>query len=536
MPGGGPALATVGSGGIERAGDRAERPWDRGIAAAYIMLYLTILFLDQLAPWTLGVGGLGPALGGLAAAGGLAAVCFAAVPAWWGYQTKRPYLELAGSAFGRDGVRWVLGPVLYLGHAMWLAVVLYHCLDLTMRALVNFGLAPETVLEPLARSASGPAPGVYIATGLAWGLFAGVVGVLAVRLGSAVMTGYQIFPALALAGLVIWSFGGLGSFRAIGAVPRGAGLGMEQLSAPVWCFLMMIQLVLGFSAFPLLQSVDWGVTCRDKTDVRMGILVGVFASILILGTLALIAVAGSRGRMEGELAGFGGRIGGGGVSVPGGGVGPRPEAMAAEEVLAEASGLRYERWTLKWILSREVGGWPGGALGMIFAVGLLGAGCYLPWGMSRLGRVMWPGAKPLAGSLLGVLLAMPLLAVGWPARLDRVFQVSGALYAPLLGMMCGDWLVHRGRWPGMAGGVRLSAVLSWLAGVAVGCLPLIGSRSGMPEWLQTQPSALFAYLTTLVVYMIASGFAPWRPAESAFSEPVPEQKPASGELSRPGES
>src|SRR5262245_61303400 len=85
------------------------RSWQKGLGPNYIVIFLWVVYFDQLATRTLPIGGLGPSLLG-AVAGGL--ICYGLlylVPATWGLKARRPLAELGASTFGEAGAALVPG-------------------------------------------------------------------------------------------------------------------------------------------------------------------------------------------------------------------------------------------------------------------------------------------------------------------------------------------------------------------------------------------------------------------------------------------
>jgi purine-cytosine permease-like protein len=406
-----------------------------------------------------------------------------------------------------------VGILQLIGQIIGSAVSLYLAADMALRALAAFRLIDDRWLEPIAREGLGLVNPAFLAVTIIWALFAATVGTLAVRLVAAIMFSYQVFPALVIGGLVVWAMPGLPSYQPIAGMPPPGGPPISQPG--LWSFVVGVQLILGFFAPHALIAADWGVASREKRDVRMGILVGVGAAALVLATLAMIGVAGARGRSVRALEAPGAPR----VGPELGPAGSEADAVRTH-VLQEARGLALERWTVRGVLSNQIGDWIGGALLLILGVGLLGPVCYAPHQMSRTVQELRPGASKLVGPVLGALAAIPLIAVGFPSRLDRVFALTGALFAPVIGILWADALIHRGRWPGPAAGWRWPGIAAWIAGAAVGSFPLLGPRFGWGDWSRFQPAALFGLIAAWFIYLITSGISPWRTAHVAKADAV----------------
>jgi len=106
-----------------------------------------------------------------------------------------------------------------------------------------------------------------------------------------------------------------------------------------------------------------------------------------------------------------------------------------------------------------------------------------------------------AGLWLGCVLVFGLAATALAAKLETIFTISGALFAPVAGVMTAEALLSRGRWTGVRIGWRLPGVLAWSLGVLIGLTPVLGGSTGVGS---IQPAALYGYLTAVVVYEAAA--------------------------------
>ena len=255
---------------------------------------------------------------------------------------------------------------------------------------------------------------------------------------------------MVLAGVVLWAIPGAGLFRPLGFDP--------VLAEPVpnaWnaAFLTMVQMVFGFFASHGVMSADWGAASRDETDVRVGGFVGVTVASTVMAMLALLIVAGANGKEPApkglradleaqrkwnvEMRAMGDR--------------PRNEAEKAsvetnERVLAS----RGENFTIRRVLQKGLGGMGGGVALIVLNLALLGPACYSPFVIGRRMQGMFPVLPVWGWSMLGAVATWPLLWFRAPERLDVVFDVLGALFAPVAGAIAADAMRRGGdgRGPG----------------------------------------------------------------------------------------
>jgi cytosine permease len=433
-------------------------PWTRGVAPRYIALYLLIVYFDQLAVSTLPVGGLAPAALGTTVGGVLAFLLLFYPPAILGWKSRRPLEGVAQGAFGVRGALWVPGVLLGLAQVLWFAVTLYYAVDLALRALATLGLIDAGHLDVWNVGGLRLAGPLFLWVALAWAIASAVIGTVAFRLTAAVMAGYQAFPAIALGLVMLWAIRGAPAF-----VPSGIDPASGEAAAKPWTFsfVMALQHVFAFSATFGAMAADWGAASRRADDVRLGGFVGVALASTVLGTLALLTVAGA-------LGGHGGQ-------------GPGD-------------------FTVRHALQRELAGPPGGVALIVLNLALLGPACFTPFVIGRRFHEAFPRVPRAGWSLIGAVATLPLIAFRIPARLGPVFAVLGALFAPVVGALAADAARGGGAWPGPRRGVNLAGLVAWAVGLGVGLVPVVGPGLGLADAAFFQPAALLAFASAFVTY------------------------------------
>ncbi len=494
--------------------------WQKGIAPRYIAVFLSILYLDQLAPGTLAVGGLLSSIAGAFVAGLLAYLLLFLVPATWGLKARAPLDDISRSTFGQRGARWIPGVLLGLAQILWFALALFYATDLAFRTLSEFGLLDPGHLRPIVWRDFPLAGPLFLWVAFSWSIASALIGTLAFRLVAAVMAGYQAFPALALGLVAVWAMPWAGGFRPWPVDPVTA----EPVQNGGWtAFTTMIQMVFGFFATQGAMAADWGAASRDARDVRMGGLVGVACSSFVLASLGLLVVAGSLGkeppppglvetreaqdRLERalEVRGWG----------------PQVEPFRREILALGAEGL-----TIRGVLQKGLGGWRGGVLLLIFDLALLGPACFTPFVIGRRFSAAWPSLPRWAWSMIGAVATWPLIAFRVPLRLALVFGLLGAAFAPVVGAMAADFLRHRTTVPGPRRGINIAGWTAWTVGFLVGLLPVTGSILGRDGWSQVQPASVLAFIASFVTYLILAlvGFEPPEVSLQAVASPATESR------------
>lgn len=470
--------------------------WTKGIGPRYIALFLSVVYYDQLAPSTLAVGGLAPALMGATVGGALGLLLLFYAPAMQGLRSRKGLSGVAESTFGRSGAVVLPGLLVPLGQVVWFGVSLYYAVDLTFRSLSCLGLMAPAYLEPVLRGGFETPGGLFLWVALVWSLSSAVLGVLMFRLVAAVMAGYQPFVAIALAAVMLWAVSDAGLFRPLGYDPTVAEIPPNPWN---YAFLTMVQMVFGFFAAHGILGADWGSASRDETDVRAGGIVGVAVASTVMAALALLTVAGANGR---EPAPPGLRadleaqrkwsLEMKAVPADARNAQKRQEAEVHKQVMA--SGGR--NFTIRRVLQKGLGGMAGGIALIVLNVGLLGPACYAPFLIGRRMRGLAPVLPVWGWSVLGAVAAWPLIWFRVPERLDLVFDILGAVFAPVAGAISADAMRRIGRWEGPRRGVSLPGVVAWVVGVGVGLAPVVGPES----WSAVRPAAVLAFSAAFVVY------------------------------------
>jgi cytosine permease len=482
-----------------------RKPWQWGIAPHYIGLFLWIVFFDQLARRTLTVGGLAMAVSGAAAAGLLGYLLLFYAPAMLGLKSGRPLAVVASSTFGASGSVWLPGFLLGLGQVAWFAVATSYATDFCLRGLVTAGLIAPEALRPLVwHGWTMPGP-LFLITAAAWCAAIAPVGQVFMRWIGALMHVYPVFLAAMLAGTMVWALAGL----AAGVEMRFPLPFDPRTAEPVVrggprAFATMIQLVFGFAATTGLIAVDWGAASREPRDVRLGGLIGIGFTPAIVATLALMTVVVAAGRGPGfrsellaqdRMTEVLNRPRVRGFEDP-------TEAIAAQrdEARREIRALGDSRFTYGHVLEASIGGRVGGAMMILFGLGSMAPAVYAAWSYGQRFSAVGPRLSRWAWAFIGALAGFLLIASGVTTRLEEIFNIMGAVFAPVVGALAADALRHRGAWAGPRRGVNAPGVAAWLVGLGVGLLPMLGRLA--PPWrLQdVQPAAVFAFLAAFATY------------------------------------
>ena len=461
------------------------KSWKDGIAPAFLALGLNVVYLDRLAPTTLLVGGLAPAIVGAILGGLLAYWCLYYVPAMWGVRTRQSVSVVASSTFGIRGALLVSSMLTVAIHIVWFAVTIEYAAQYSLSGLVSCGLLDAKNLASNHRGSWAVPKPLFLAVAASWSIASAVIGTLAVRLVSAVLSAYIVFPALVIGALVVWAMPTVVS-GPIDTMPFTQGGGRALIS--------MVQLIFAFLAAQSLTNIEWGAVTSTERDVRNGGLVGIMLTMPLVAILSLLIVAGSLGRTQQ-------------TPLPLGNSRSAPMTgrldVARELPAITIPGSRNRGGpTLREALLNGLGGRLGGTALLILALAMLGPACTNPFQIAQQLSGLWPGIPRWAWALAGAFATWPLILSGWSKDLESVFGVLGAIAAPVMGAISADFARSQGVWRGPCKGVNVAGYGAWVAGV--------GAAAAIAYWGQTMlvtrylPSSVVGFATAFGVYLILS--------------------------------
>jgi cytosine permease len=393
------------------------------------------------------------------------------VPAMWGFRARQRLTVVAASTFGTGGAEWITGVLVGLAAVVWFAVAIAMGLRMTFLGLLSLGL-----IEPgdIALRSLGPisveSP-VVLVTALFWIFILGIASLL--RLPGVIVALMQVYTpvALLLLGLTaVWVSPGLGSFQRTRVV--------HLLTSPhpplaVHAGPMIFQLLFGGFAFAGLLAAEWGRVVRSKTDVWVGGWVSIFGGGSSCALMSLITVAGSLDKVSSKLL-------------------PWP-------VQGSFHGAVF----------RGIGGIPGGAILLLFGLAALSQGCYAVQLFGERFTARWPRLRRFYWTWLGGVAAFGLIVTSWATELEAIAGVMGAVFAPAVGAITADALLHRVHWNGVRKGWNPAGLLAWGFGVLIGSLPFLGAT-----FRQFQPASLFGYAAAAASYAVFARLGLERPVQS----------------------
>jgi len=466
--------------------------WVWTIAPAYAGVFIWIPILDRLGTCLPGQ----TSLGWLAAAAVLAALacCFLLydIPAMWGWTAGRRLGAVGASTFGTTGSEWITGVGVGLAALGYYAVSVTMAMKLIMLGLLSCGLIDPWVFKPWSLGPLVLESPVFLLTALFWIYVITVV--CRLRMAGvifALMQAYTPVALLLLGATALLASAGLPTFAAAKESLAQLDPGLRSQVEP--CQAHLFQLMFGGFALSGLMGVEWGMAVSERRDVRIGGWIGIILAGSYCAVMALLTVAGALG--QSTRGGF----------------------QAVGDV--PAFPLSFH-----WAVFVGIGGIKGGAILNLFGLATLPAGCYSAWTFSRRLSMHWPAIGLVPWARIGGVLAFVLIATSWAGRIEEIFNLMGAIFAPAIGALVADALRQKGQWHGVRRGWNPAGLLAWGLGVAVGLLPVLGALIDWSAARRFQPAALYAFLTSAGLYLALAPLGLERPL-ALLPEPVAEGTP-----------
>ncbi len=446
-----------------------KRPWYLGIGPAYLTIFVWAPFFDPLWMGDLTRGGL-LWLVGLAVVSSMTCYALFFYPmAIWGHRHGRGLGVMAASTFGTSGSEWITGVGIGVAEVVWYAVAISYAVESTLLGLVTCDLIPSDVLGHWVVGPVSLRTPVFLCTAAFWIFITGSASLLRlIAVIAALMKIYAPVALLLLTAAALWVAPGLGSYRledAIvvadrsGVIDRGPGASV-------------LPLFTGFFALIGLSSLDWGAGAPRRRDVTVGGLAGIVLAGAWTATMSLLVVAGAVVRLVEA--------------------GPARPLTAADPPL----------FSFRWGIVHGIGGYPAAVILILFGLAALAPACYSVWGYSSRFAARWSLSrrKKLTWGLGAIALVM--IALSWPSRLETIDYVMGLVFAPVLGALAGDFLSQRGGWAGVRRGVNPAGLIAWLAGMASRFAgDMAASRSPWPG-SEFWSSPIIGFMTGAFVYWL----------------------------------
>jgi cytosine permease len=400
--------------------------------------------------------GLGWALISLVLSALVCHFLFYLVPGLFGVKTGLPLYIVGTSTFGAQGGFLMPGFLMGLLQFGWLGV--------------------NTYFSSLALAQVLPLPPNIIM--VVWGILAAFVGLKGIQYVAKVATYLPLIPLTILLILFAKTAGGLGSFDAQKLIDLHKSVS-PQVGAPLSMFgvlAFMMTFVVGFFATAGAAGVDFGTNSRDKNDVSMGGLVGVALAIIVTAGISALIVAGAYGSPELSKAAVTAATEAASKSTP----------PATPSLILQSPGL------FPVIMGKSAG-----LIMFLLAIASFPPACFSSFIAANSFKTTLPKVNPFLSVGIGAAISIILAVTGKAGQAIIVFQIIGASFGPVCGAMLVDYVLSGGNWTGPRAGFNPAGWVAWLAGFAVGILPIL-------QIYPVPAAPVAAFIVGAVVYFLCA--------------------------------
>lgn len=438
--------------------------WFKNTMPSYAGIFLWVAFYDQLAANTLGHSSLATLLLGIVLAGLICHFLFYFVPGMLGMQTGLPLYIVGTSTFGTKGGYFLPGIFMGLLQIGWYSVGTFYAAKFILNGIGQPAITMYGPLDPKDAMNMQRFDLMFAVFAVVWGYLFAFLGAKGIAYVAKMSQFFPIVPIVLLIVGVILAAGGIGS-SAEPAAARTVGSGWPACAG----MLLMIQMIVGFFATAGAVGADFCSNARNKSDVQLGGLGGIFVATIFAAGLALLTVAGALGKNPGMASlGYG----------------------AALELLSPRIG--------KVML-------------ILFAIGSMAPACFCSFIIGNSLSTMLGSPKSripltMGGATIGIILAV----TGVSANLAPYFGLIGASFGPVVGAMAADWLLAGRKWSGPRQGVNVAGYAAWIIGFLVGISNngMVTKALGSQIWPDWHPTGVYSFIVGFIVYAVLSGLRP----------------------------
>jgi hypothetical protein len=352
-------------------------------------------------------------------------------------------------------------------------VAIDFAVDSILQGLLASRLIAPADLAGWRVNAVGVKSPVYLCAAIFWIYITGTAGLLKMAgVVAALMRVYAPIALVLLTATAVWMLPGAAGYRpdrVVKIAGEFTGSELRSIQQPAW------QIILGFFAMASLSSVDWGVEARSRRDLVLGGLTGVALAAFWTASLSLVVVAGASAGALGET---------GPVAVTA--VEPRPLSF-------------------RWAVVHGIGGIPAGVILILFGLAALAPACYAVQAFGETLSTRWPRLRHWGWTWIGGAVALVLGATSSLNRLDLVWRALGDAFAPALGAIAGDWLWHRGHWPGTQDRISPAGVAAWALGLLITLALESAHAASAPLAFWAPPASVCGFLTSFALFCLLTG-------------------------------
>lgn len=405
-------------------------PWYANTAPTYAGIFLWFVFWQDAvnAPNAGGMlsQGVGWALLSLVLAALVCHFLFYLVPGLLGMKTGLPLYIVGTSTFGAQGGFLMPGFLMGVLQFGWVGVNIFFS---------------SMALAPFIAQHFVPVRTEVIM--VVWGVLAAFVGLKGIQYVAKVATYLPLIPLVILLFLLVKTAGSIGSFdpQKFIDLHKSVTPDAPPSLSTFGVLAVMMTYVVGFFATAGAAGVDFGTNSRDKNDVQMGGLIGIALAITVTAGISLLIVAGTYGSPDLATA---------------------ATAAKSPSLILQTPGL------IPIIMSKSAP-----TILFLLALAAFPPACFSAFIAANSFKTTLPNVNPFISVGIGTAVSIFLAIMGWAGKAIIVFQIIGASFGPICGAMMVDYLLAGGTWPGPRAGFNPAGWVAWLAGFAVGVLPIL---------------------------------------------------------------
>jgi hypothetical protein len=450
-------------------------PWYRGIAPAYLNLFIWAPFFDQLwvgrqahsgTPWLV----VDALLGSL--------ICFGLylAAAAWGLGARKPLVGLASSTFGATGSEWLCGVAVAIAGVAWYAIAINYSVDSTLLGLRACGLIPAS---GVAAWRAGPflckSP-VFLGTALFWIYITRLA--IKMRLSGVVVALMKVYAPVALLLLTATALWGIPASWSGASASANISSGLSSAPTQLHAGDRAISMIVSYFALSALLTVDWGAAVGSRGDILRAGLPCVFGAAAWTSIMSLLVVSNTA------------------------------NMVGADGLLIRNSPVDPTPLSFRWAVFRGAEAFSpnvSAAILILFGLAALAPAVTALAKYSEGVSTHWPRLEPRLATWIACPLAFILIATFQVDRLGLIYRAMGVFFLPVLGAMAGD-LVGRDNQVRIAPnrGIIRAGFFAWAAGCVVAAALELTTAIQPTVIAGLEPGSICGFIVAAVIYWLFS--------------------------------
>jgi len=442
----------------------ARAAWYKNTMPSYAGIFLWFAFYQELGS-TLQLSSLAMVLLGIVLAGLICHFLFYFVPGMLGMGTGLPLYVVGTSTFGTKGGYFLPGIFMGLLQIGWYSVATFFAAKLILNGLGQPAISMYGPEEPGFAAAFDLKFAIFA---ILWGYIFAFFGAKGIDYVAKMSQFFPIVPIVMLILGLIFALGSIGDFSS--PAPAATAPADTGPSWPAYAgMLLVIQMIVGFFATAGAAGADFCTNARNKRDVQLGGLGGIFVATLFAAGLGVLTVAGAHGKD------------------------PNMQSWFYGDALAMLSP------TIAKIML------------ILFAIGSMAPACFCSFIIGNsLSTMLGRPKSRIPLTMGGVTIGIALAVTGASANLAPYFGLIGASFGPVVGAMAADWLLSGRKWSGPRQGVNVAGYAAWLIGFVVGISNngMVTKALGSEILAGWHPTGVYSFIVGFIVYLVLSGLRP----------------------------